>query len=92
MVNIANGHTVVDKHRGKNVFQMRVKIASWDRNPGFNAMVKRMGFPLVPHFAAIEHSVTGATMPKAIIDLLDAKNNTTFGNDTYELCGHQSHE
>ena len=73
LVAIAKHHTANAKDQCTDVFQMRVKTASWDRNPGFNALVKRMGFPLVPHFAATAHSVTGATMPKAIIDLLDVK-------------------
>ena len=72
-IRIANAHAPTQKHHDDNIFQMRMKTASWDRNPGFNAMVKRMGYPLVPHFAATAHSVTGATMPKAIIDLLDVK-------------------
>ena len=55
------------------VFPVKKKEVSWDRSPGFKAMVKRAGFPLVPHFAATAHCVTGATLPQAIIDLLDAR-------------------
>ncbi|CAK0873882.1 unnamed protein product [Prorocentrum cordatum] len=55
------------------VFPVKQKEVSWDRSPGFKAMVKRAGFPLVPHFAAAAHCVTGATLPQAIIDLLDAR-------------------
>ncbi|CAK0901640.1 unnamed protein product [Prorocentrum cordatum] len=55
------------------VFPVKVKEVSWDRSPGFKAMVKRVGFPLVPHFAATARCVTGATLPQAIIDLLDAR-------------------
>ena len=58
-----------------NDFLLKRKEASWDRSPGFKAMVKRQGFPVVPYYAATAHSVTGATLSKAIIDLLDA--NTT---------------
>ncbi|CAK0841562.1 unnamed protein product, partial [Prorocentrum cordatum] len=55
------------------VFPVKQREVSWDRSPGFKAMVKRAGFPLVPHFAATAHCVTGATLPQAIIDLLDAR-------------------
>ena len=57
----------------EGVFPVKLKEVSWDRSPGFKAMVKRAGFPLVPHFAATAHCVTGATLPQAIIDLLDAR-------------------
>ncbi|CAK0850909.1 unnamed protein product [Prorocentrum cordatum] len=55
------------------VFPVKVKEVSWGRSPGFEAMAKRVGFPLVPHFAATAHCVTGSTLPQAIIDLLDAR-------------------
>ncbi|CAK0907060.1 unnamed protein product [Prorocentrum cordatum] len=55
------------------VFPVKQKEVSWDRSPGVMAMAKRAGFPLVPHFAAAAHCVTGAALPQAIIDLLDAR-------------------
>ncbi|CAK0874363.1 unnamed protein product [Prorocentrum cordatum] len=55
------------------VFPVERKKVSWDRSPGFKAMVKRAGFPLVPQFAAAAHFVTTAILPQAIIDLLDAR-------------------
>ena len=48
------------------VFPVKLKEVSWDRSPGFKAMVKRAGFPLVPHFAATAHCVTGAALPMSL--------------------------
>ncbi|CAK0832641.1 unnamed protein product, partial [Prorocentrum cordatum] len=54
-------------------FPVKLKEVSWDRSPGFKAMVKRTGSPLAPRFAAAAHCVTGPALPKAIIDFLDAR-------------------
>ncbi|CAK0907300.1 unnamed protein product [Prorocentrum cordatum] len=54
------------------VFPVKQEV-SWDRSPGFKAMVKRAGCTLAQHFAAAAHCVAGAALPQAIVDHLDAR-------------------
>ena len=53
------------------VFPLKPKTMSWDRSDGNGAAVKRTGFTVAPHFASTAHAVTGATLPTAVVDLLD---------------------
>ena len=62
MVKINGNPTPRFGNQPAGVFPVKPRKSTWDRNPGFHAMVERTGVALVPHYAATAHSVTGAAL------------------------------
>ena len=52
---------------------MQTVRRSWSTDAGGHNRILRRGFPFGPDFCATVHSVTGATLHAAVVDLLDAE-------------------